>query len=249
MGREIKRVALDFNWPMSKVWEGYVYPPDGTSPCVTCHRTGYSRMGMALDSLTNEVTFLPNDSSKLTSSERTFMYALEKAVDPEQFASAQKHYGPDYLPYVYGGGRSQCTNARTLVYDLMKHLSSSLGLSMEETFLCSVCKGSGNQIVDKDQHEKAEQWTRTEPPAGEGWQVWETVSEGSPITPVFATSEALVDHLCTKGTHWKRPLPTREAAEAFVKSGWVTSMVMITSPAGETRMYHDIESAVLQDKA
>lgn len=26
MGREIKRVALDFDWPLSKVWEGYVNP-------------------------------------------------------------------------------------------------------------------------------------------------------------------------------------------------------------------------------
>ena len=29
---------------------------------------------------------------------------------------------------------------------------------------------------------------RREPPIGDGWQVWETVSEGSPVTPVFATT-------------------------------------------------------------
>ena len=28
-------------------------------------------------------------------------------------------------------------------------------------------------------------------PAGDGYQIWETVSEGSPITPVFATPEEL----------------------------------------------------------
>ena len=39
---------------------------------------------------------------------------------------------------------------------------------------------------------------KEDPPAGDGWQLWETVSEGSPITPAFATPEELarwcVDH-------------------------------------------------------
>ena len=28
MGREVKRVALDFNWPLHKVWEGFQNPLD-----------------------------------------------------------------------------------------------------------------------------------------------------------------------------------------------------------------------------
>jgi len=42
-------------------------------------------------------------------------------------------------------------------------------------------------------------WKPTEPPAGPGWQLWETVTEGSPITPVFATQEGLVQHLVDHG--------------------------------------------------
>lgn len=38
---------------------------------------------------------------------------------------------------------------------------------------------------------------RREPPSGEGWQVWETVSEGSPVTPVFPTAESLARQLKT----------------------------------------------------
>jgi len=30
---------------------------------------------------------------------------------------------------------------------------------------------------------------RQHPPAGDGWQIWETTTEGSPITPAFATPE------------------------------------------------------------
>lgn len=35
-----------------------------------------------------------------------------------------------------------------------------------------------------------EGWERTEPPEGEGWQMWQTVSDG-PISPVFTTPQAL----------------------------------------------------------
>lgn len=39
--------------------------------------------------------------------------------------------------------------------------------------------------------EKYETWTKEEPPKGEGYQLWENTSEGSPQSPVFATLEEL----------------------------------------------------------
>jgi hypothetical protein len=36
-------------------------------------------------------------------------------------------------------------------------------------------------------------------PEGDGWQMWETVSEGSPISPVFATPEELARWLADTG--------------------------------------------------
>ncbi|MGH3447550.1 MAG: hypothetical protein ACRDP4_07990 [Nocardioidaceae bacterium] len=48
MGREIKRVPVDFNWPLESTWPGYLYePPDceqatcqrnGDRPCDACAR-------------------------------------------------------------------------------------------------------------------------------------------------------------------------------------------------------------------
>ena len=67
---------------------------------------------------------------------------------------------------------------------------------------------------------EADVWTATEPPAGEGWQMWETVSEGSPVTPVFPTPEALVEHMVRV---MKYP---RDGAEAFVAAGWAPSLVV-----------------------
>lgn len=61
-------------------------------------------------------------------------------------------------------------------------------------------------------------------------QVWETVSEGSPVTPPFATKGELIDYLVRHGDFWDQhrgdsPWP-RKAAEQFVEAGWAPSMVM-----------------------
>lgn len=46
----------------------------------------------------------------------------------------------------------------------------------------------------------------TSPPKGEGWQLWQTVSDG-PTTPVFKTAEELIDYMC-------QPDPEYEARNA-----------------------------------
>lgn len=88
---------------------------------------------------------------------------------------------------------------------------------------------------DEESGEYAD-WKPYDPPAGDGWQVWEDTSEGSPITPVFSTREALIEHLVTVGTTWDqisypgRPAPgpwRRSAAEAFVEQGWTVSFIMV----------------------
>lgn len=61
------------------------------------------------------------------------------------------------------------------------------------------------------------------------FQVWETVSEGTPVTPPFATREELVDYLVKNGDFWDQKCGhggySREQAEAFVNAGWAPSMV------------------------
>ena len=77
------------------------------------------------------------------------------------------------------------------------------------------------------------------------FQVWETVSEGTPVSPPFATEQELVDYLAEHGDFWdqkrcKDPDWTtlwggtpgvsgwgREQAERFVKASWAPSMISI----------------------
>jgi hypothetical protein len=71
-------------------------------------------------------------------------------------------------------------------------------------------------------------WTEAE---ATWFQVYETVSEGSPVTPPFATREELVEYLVQHGDFWRQKDGSgghsRKSAEAFVMGdGWVPSMVM-----------------------
>jgi len=62
------------------------------------------------------------------------------------------------------------------------------------------------------------------------FQVWETVSEGTPVTPPFETEDELVDYLTKNGDFWDqkrgdKPMP-RENYEKFVKGpGWAPTFV------------------------
>lgn len=68
------------------------------------------------------------------------------------------------------------------------------------------------------------------------WQMYETVSEGTPVTPAFATPEELIDFLVSTGEVYDSgesdgPWP-RDRAEKFVRSEqWFPSMITV---GGET---------------
>lgn len=70
------------------------------------------------------------------------------------------------------------------------------------------------------------------------WQVWETVSEGTPVTPPFETRAELVEYLVTHGDFWDQRRRrdgseiacapwSRVSAEKFVYGdGWAPSLVV-----------------------
>ena len=82
------------------------------------------------------------------------------------------------------------------------------------------------------------------------WQMWETVSEGTPVSPAFETAEELIEYLAENGDFWdqsrcKKPgwatlwggTPGvsawgHERAERFVRgSGYAPSMVIVDGNA------------------
>lgn len=62
-------------------------------------------------------------------------------------------------------------------------------------------------------------------PEGEWYQLFENVSEGTPITPAFATKEELIDWLANNKDFWGEQW-TREQAEGMLKSNYAPSFVI-----------------------
>lgn len=69
------------------------------------------------------------------------------------------------------------------------------------------------------------------------YQVYQTVSEGSPVTPPFATQDELIHYLATYGDFWDQNRGdgpwSVESAYRFVKGeGWLPSMIVKSTAEG-----------------
>ena len=117
VGREVKRVPLDFDHPLKKVWYGY--------QIIFCHEE-------------------------------------------------------------YAGGCERC-----------REFARIMGIPAEEY--------KGIQVDNPCPDWK--KYFKVDPPEGKGYQLWETTTEGAPISPVFKTLEELAE--------WCEEIPSRPEAGAF----------------------------------
>jgi hypothetical protein len=87
-------------------------------------------------------------------------------------------------------------------------------------------------------------------PADElGWCLYETVSEGTPVTPVFATAAELIEHLCTVGQDWDQVPMRRASAEAIVdQGGTFATMVMTGGHLYRSDVDADVIAATMRPK-
>lgn len=74
------------------------------------------------------------------------------------------------------------------------------------------------------------------------YQMYETVSEGTPVSPPFETKEELVEYLVANGDFWDQSRKNggwnRKNAEQFVERGFAMSM-MVNTGTGEIKMPRD----------
>ena len=240
MGREIKRVPLDFDWPLSMEWKGYINPYTSQN-CTACDGSGYNPETKQISD-----DWYDFDSTgrrwcnKITQDEvdalieRGRLYDLTRrftrgkgweAIDPPPVVTAEmvNRWSKNSLGH-------DAINRRICVETRAKRL----GVYGD----CPVCKGEGRVWFSDAIKDKSEQWydeERYDPPSGDGWQLWETVSEGSPISPVFATADELIAYLVEDGV-------SVEAAKKFVlDDGWCVSMVI-----ADGKIYEGIESSTVE---
>lgn len=284
MSREIRRVPLDFTWPLNKVWEGYLTPEQfREEKCPDC-RNGYSARAQNLfDLWYGYVPFRPEDNGSvpLTPSTPVVREFAERNVSrsPEYYGvgetavarEAQRLCGlwngmwshhiadVDVSALVEAGRLTDFTHTWTRETGWQKidppvvptaeqvnewsirgfghdALNASVVVrarcereGVDDT--CGTCQGHSTLEAYEGQRAEGEVWAEQdhEPPKGEGWQLWETVSEGSPVSPVFATAEELAQWLTTPdggkaAGPSKRPM-TIEQARGFVDAGWAPSFI------------------------
>jgi hypothetical protein len=158
MGREIKRVAMDFDWPMHKKWEGYLNP--FYRKCPECmDGSGQTEAMKFLEEVVGELMWKRGIPG---------LDELTTGLAGRPPSSPFGHYSLDK-------------------WSATKKVVAAAGLP-KDWGKCPHCHGEGTDPAFK---EKYEAWTPTEPSEGDGWQMWETTSEGSPISPVFASPDAL----------------------------------------------------------
>jgi hypothetical protein len=227
VSREIRRVSLDFDFPIGQTWGGYLTDQFDFPPCPDCiYEELPTIMSMAFPSppqgsgLTREAyaisqTFYPHMiggrmadllawHDKLGQSEVDYLVAEGRLRDyKKRWDSTAREWVPRGEPVtaaMVNAGQHRGGNGPKGAHDainrsiLIKFRCAQLGITMN----CQTCNGNGD-VATEEQREAAENWVGTEPPSGEGYQLWQTVSKGGPVSPVFATPEELATWIRSEG--------------------------------------------------
>lgn len=273
MGRELKRVPMDFGWKIGKIWEGYSNPFGVlATECEGCGGTGYSPEARRLnDQWYGYAPFRPEDRGSrpfaagdpmiLRRAERSmgftagrnglrdealvresrrladlynsqwchhcneddikalldagrlmdFTHVPRSEKQRAEVVNKVEEGGNSWLPesngYVPTPEEVNDWSLRAFGHDsINRHVvvaAECVRLGVPRT--CGKCKGHGALWPSPEIEKQYEEWEGFEPPAGEGYQLWETVSEGSPISPVFNSPEELAAWLSTSPDYtWRQ---------------------------------------------
>lgn|SRR3990167_6789817 len=181
MGRKLIRVPLDFDWPLNKTWEGYLNPH--FRKCPDCQNGST----VAMDRLSDLVNLLMlSGSDSLDGKCHPYfneapLYATQGLVPSPDMAELTTALAGRAPAGRMGHDTSDKWSATKKIIKAAK-LPKDWGT-------CKTCAG---HCVDPAVKVAYDAWKETKPPKGKGFQLWETTSEGSPISPVFKT----LDELC-----------------------------------------------------
>jgi hypothetical protein len=280
MSREVRRVPLDFDWPLKKVWAGYLRPDelDGQK-CVICDGGGYSAYAKRMhDRWYGYVAFDPSEtgSTRLTPATPAVRAFAERNItrSPDYYGRGESaivreaerlcglwnsmwshHLHQDDVDalieanrlydftrtFVAGKGWQPIEPTPTVTAAQVNTWSLSgfghdaincsvvVGAACEragQSDTCGDCGGHGSIERYEGQRAEADAWESTKPPTGDGWQLWETTSEGSPVSPVFADGEALAQWMSVNPCGFGGEAITLATARRWVHGpGWAPSMV------------------------
>jgi hypothetical protein len=231
MGRILKRVPLDFKWPIKQIWKGYI-SPYRSQKCEACDQSGYNLETKKIYdewyNFDNQV-FKPNPyrsgarynvnghNHNITEVE---IEALVRGGRLSDLLDSWYHFNDEKnvwekldnsLPY---DEREwvECEqptfptpdevnewNLKGMGHDAINcHICVEARAKEQGVYgLCECCNGEGEIWFSDEIKELAKKFEGYDPPVGDGYQMWENTSEGSPQSPVFETLDELCEW-CTK---------------------------------------------------
>lgn len=200
--REAKRVPLDFDHPLNEVWPGYLMGPEFDWPsCPKCEGDGYSREAQAIANTFYSHQIGGPNAKALAWGDKLGQAEVDHLIEEGRlrvWRDGEYHAEPRTAADVNAEQRAGGFGAHDAINRmiLVEFRCERLGIER----LCAHCGGYGD-VATYEQRAAADEWQLTEPPEGDGWQLWETTSEGSPVSPVFETPEALADW-CADNATW-----------------------------------------------
>lgn len=276
MGRQLRRVPLDFDHPVNKIWPGFLNPHyEHCQDCPICGGSGGSQYYNLYHAMwygnapfdprsTGSAPYADTHPKIRALAERNSRYAVWYEArrlcqifntswshhlgqaDIDALIKADRLWDFTRRPrteeqaaaLAFDGGYWMKepngyvpTAAEVNEWSLLGVGHDSINASVccaarcernSEPGDCAACGGSGSLWRSPEDEGAADAWEPTEPPTGEGWQMWETVSEGSPISPPFATAEELAAYL---GEHDARSGTAAQWLKMILGSGWSISAV------------------------
>lgn len=245
MGFSLKRVPLDFSWPLEAVWDGYLNTHlNNRDECPHCGGTGYSIRALELQmqwygrattpffpESKGSAPYTHNTPAIIKAARRNCKGRSEEEIQNEclrlaRFYNARwyahlsqdevdalvkenrlrefthdrhpdegwKLKQPPYQPTaqevnawcIEGGGHDSLNESIVIA-----HVCQKEGVDA----CCTHCVGEGYTWPSTEVKKAAESWVPVDPPEGAGFQMWETFSEGSPVSPVFAEPEQLASYM------------------------------------------------------
>lgn len=194
MHRTLKRVPLNFQWPLDQVWKGYMNPYPGKVRCKYCEGTGLNPASKQVNDDYYDFEHTGRRwKNNITQDEVQALVDRHRLMDFTHVwtrGEGWKRRDDGYIPTAEEVNEA---SHRGHVHDsincwiLVQVRCERLGV----WGTCKICKGKGRKFPPRVSRHKHNAWREYEPPTGPGYQLWETVSEGSPISPVFATPEEL----------------------------------------------------------
>jgi len=235
VNRELRRVPLDFSWPLDQVWKGYINPYRSME-CKTCAGSGLNPATKKLDDdwythyrtdgqegwmyhLEQEDVQALIDAGRLMDFTRVPINEEQRKIVEEKIANGGNRWLPfnnGYIPTaeevntwareIGNGIKHDSTNR----YICVKSRAERLGVYGD----CPYCKGNGELWQSDEIKRLYDEWQPFEPPLGNGFQLWETTSEGSPMSPVFES----LDELC----EWATDNETVFGSSKISKDQWMS---------------------------